>query len=936
MSFSAYSYENPYGLTQTSFWNEIKRYPHLCSSSVMARSLSLLYHNSLESIICPINDIVDMAYPNWEKDIRLELAQYSAISSAFAEWHKERGPTSDTLYSALKHNQKKFIDALRRFIELDVDIGSLHKDSSNEEQQLFIDVLTRCVSNSDEGLKCFHFEDDFNRAQLPGYFVRQCEMDIEREKKTSDTRIEEQEHIIRGFEALKRQFLSAGIDSIVVHGIHQFKPMQLRFISRLDRIGVHVFFLFNYLPQYRTVYSTWDRLYRYFCSDIQHDRNSIQYSPKRKSTSHDLAISLGQILDGADMTHPAVRDNWIKTVESLRLLEFDNTTEFVGYVSRFFDQALHARPNNPISVMKEQIYSAGGNANDLLRINYPQSAGDRHFLHYPIGQFFVSLYRMWNQERSVVEFIPGNLRTCIASNVLNLPRSGRILDTFQHLEAYYEDITELDGFISRIEVLIQQNILMGASRINQRYRHHRNLAFYEPGTVSVEDLESLRSFMLTIQSLSIHLFKTNQQMAIDFSEHFKKLETFIRANMSNIAETEERTLVESLLDRLTYSRSDIDISGSIDDLQNGLYFYLKQRDIESPDWIVRNFVQIEGDILRSAQQSTVKKDAPVYHFAGLSNRAMTQSADELLPWPLTDSFIRSAYSPNGLLFQVYYTALCDYQDFLRYAFFYGCYFNQCDLKISYIRNIEPELEEEPFGLLTVLGICTKKIEILSNTSPSKPSTFRPTTPADLSASPEGKMDFLLCPYKYYLDQVCSTGIVFDSPFMVRNYYVNLLVGKLWHQKALQRRRSVEASLDQDLRIIQDEYGTLYPFLQKEGDRFDLRLQAKNYILNHLMDAETMKRYDGHHMEIRMKFGKALFVSDKDAFHPYSHFESLITKDEDKRICSLHGIDGNQSTGLMEDTLSYLRNGEYRDSITGEWCRHCVHDWICMKPYIEQR
>ena len=43
---------------------------------------------------------------------------------------------------------------------------------------------------------------------------------------------------------------------VVIHGIHQFTPLQLRFITHLDKLDVEVIFIHNYVPEYKAVYSS--------------------------------------------------------------------------------------------------------------------------------------------------------------------------------------------------------------------------------------------------------------------------------------------------------------------------------------------------------------------------------------------------------------------------------------------------------------------------------------------------------------------------------------------------------------------------------------------------------------------------------------------------------------------------------------------------------
>lgn len=94
---------------------------------------------------------------------------------------------------------------------------------------------------------------------------------------------------------------------------------------------------------------------------------------------------------------------------------YDNISEFAVYVSDGFTVAeKEVYPEGKtrfgkrstrevLAQMDEVIYTANKEVDDLLQVYHPEYARKRHFLSYPIGQFFVALYALWgtqNQEKS--------------------------------------------------------------------------------------------------------------------------------------------------------------------------------------------------------------------------------------------------------------------------------------------------------------------------------------------------------------------------------------------------------------------------------------------------------------------------------------------------------------------------------------------------------
>ena len=156
--------------------------------------------------------------------------------------------------------------------------------------------------------------------------------------------------------------------------------------------------------KYSKIYDSWDYIYKHFSVPIHHDRNVTEYRPSVTITSgHALALALGEIVQGRMDRSDKKFTEWYKLYSKQKIIEFDNVTEYAGFVSRFFDKAVQKAEEqesvilafrtgesteNALRYMEELIYTANREVHDLLKIYYPNYAKDRHFLAYPIGQFF--------------------------------------------------------------------------------------------------------------------------------------------------------------------------------------------------------------------------------------------------------------------------------------------------------------------------------------------------------------------------------------------------------------------------------------------------------------------------------------------------------------------------------------------------------------------
>ena len=83
------------------------------------------------------------------------------------------------------------------------------------------------------------------------------------------------------------------------------------------------------------------------------------------------------------------------------------------------------------------------------------------------------------------------------------------------------------------------------------------------------------------------------------------------------------------------------------------YLTQEARPEKSAHWIVRNFEQIDGDILRSKLDAAGEK---CYHFACLSDADLNTVKVPEFPWPLDEAFFEVAQNPVDWKYQVYVNA----------------------------------------------------------------------------------------------------------------------------------------------------------------------------------------------------------------------------------------------------------------------------------------
>lgn len=953
MPFKIYTYEDPYKLEQADFWEEISALPHLCGARTLVNGLKSVLGDNIHGLICALDDFVEHedVYMQWTDNISLRVQQYSALSAVFKKM-LDKGIINKQFHMALTQNQNHFLEALRLFVELDIKASAIDGTKGNTEQRLFVRMLKRA-----ENSPLFRFPDTPNPEKLKQILINIADKEI------GDCRgpARERKRCERAAALTRKQPLT----SIVVHGVHQFSPVQLRLLLAIEKMGITVIFLFNYQKKYSRIYSSWNDIYSCFEVPIHHDTVVPEYQlPTLQNPSNALACALGELCEDRGAVGSALLKKWHKLYNSVQLIEFANITEYAHFVSNHFDAAIQRYSesrsvmdrgndvwNNAavLSHLEEQVYTANRDVHTLLKIYYPEYAKDRHFLSYPIGQFFSAIYRLWDYENGKIMFDIGAIKECLSSNILSAAPGEVLLRTFYNIEQLFETITTFDDFKREIaEAYVENYKKLEGMPASNAVSELRNLSIYNKYKVPQKDMFALIKAIEEINEIATYLFAINNSHEdyINFGRHFHNLEEFLKQRELALANEQERALITALqlrLDKIKPEKSTF--SGTFRDLKEGLHYYLKQKndDDQGVDWIVKNYEQIDGDILQSKSQFE-REQHKVYHFACVSDRDMNMTVNDQLPWPLTDEFIRLAYSPIDLQFQVYYTALGERSNFLRYALFYGLCYNRCDVRLSYVKQYGDETTE-PYALLSILGL-TAKAELVENVKKPHPFSIKVSQEEtkEIKYDRYQMMDMFLCPYRFFLDYVMEDAPVIQGDFLYQKYFENLLIEAVWKSMEGQICSNAEKYLDQTL---DREAAKLAPFFRfwKPTEIFDLKLRAKNYLLHDIIAGGTgtvVKPYKPNHMQIRKLFGAAKFVvdiSEVECKNPYTEFEKLAVRKDWKKEYSLHKLPSPDKQPLV-DTLcvgaeKYINQlgGNQKTAIPSDWCSYCVHKDTCMEPYL---
>lgn len=134
-----------------------------------------------------------------------------------------------------------------------------------------------------------------------------------------------------------------------------------------------------------------------------------------------------------------------------------------------------------------------------------------------------------------------------------------------------------------------------------------------------------------------------------------------------------------------------------------LYLVQETKPGKSANWIVKNYEQIDGDVLRTAKDNKTQ----IMHFACLTDEDIDAVKTREFSWPLNADFFEVAQNPVDWKYQVFVKARKEYKNFKRYALIYGLEFNKGKYKLSYVKR-DGDLEREPYYLLKILGVDKKR------------------------------------------------------------------------------------------------------------------------------------------------------------------------------------------------------------------------------------
>jgi hypothetical protein len=859
----------------------------------MVNGLSAVYKELDNGQLATVEELVEAVYPHW-LDTKTYIEQYTLLTNILDSVNLNISEQKwKSVKQSLKFNKSALLDSIRLLCEMGIDFREI-KIKKLTEEQCYLAAAYKKVIESDENDK-FKLQSIFSEKEIDKAIKTALEDKVRRGKK----RLKSLENVDCG--------------SIVIHGVHQFTPTILSVIEQVAKYK-RVILLFNYQEQYKEIYQTWLDVYSCFDINIKGQLNN-EFKPtsllQTSYTGNLLADALARFANGTYDT----RDPYL---EGISVLTFDNITEFSAYVAKIYEKAkneykaCHEKEGgSPLSYMEEQFYSANNDVNDILKVYFPEQFGERHFLSYPIGHFFVAVTNMWDSEHGGIKIQNlSDIAECLYSEALPEQRTGSLITTFNATKNYYSRKTDLEEIIELLIKLKKQKKKISSGTIDCAKQLQR-LNYFNVSEESIEELIEALTILKSITKLFYEDFENEEN---NFSHFYEKVREFVEQQVlpKKEAESEFQDIISRLLVRLEEAEK-LEETSSFDCLKETMFYYLKQEKMkgQSANWIVRDFQQIDGDVLKSS----VQNPELIYHFACVSDTDMNVKREEQFPWPLNLKFFEQAYEPLDWKYQVYIKSIREFKHFKRYALIYGLEFNRCNFKLSYVKNKNGK-ENELYYLLKLLGINTEENQQDSTNMGSADKVVVDFGINKQDFSPRDVFRRRICPYKFALETIIEGSVYYKDKFLQSKYFEILLFNRM--RKTVERQIAAEGLINRALEDESDKLRRYFRFLN-ESELLDIKANVKNSLKNQILQNGKLKKFpkvnpkDEEYMVIKEEFIYRQLKNDNNENTLQGKFDALS---EDEK-------DAYSSEGLQEE--------RYRPSVD-IWCQWCADREICLEYY----
>jgi hypothetical protein len=334
-------------------------------------------------------------------------------------------------------------------------------------------------------------------------------------------------------------------------------PLQWRIIEAFKKVCKNVYFLNNYDSDVSEAYKIWE---------VNHDYKDKQIF--NIPSIEDRTKKFSEVFLGGNKKFD---------ISGVNIIEFTNVFSFVKHID---------------DIKKENFYVITpdmGETNKIFDTYFPERDEKKRLLAYPVGQYLISLYEMWDQELQKVICLTDNIKKCISTGWAGRKIEGtsRALETFDKVAAYFIDCKTLQDWMNRIELLseVKKQVLplFETEHNGNRWPLVLGNPLMNIGAFSIseKELEEMVEIIGDIFEDVELLFSKKED--VDVAHHFNELLRVIDSKeLVGKARSEELLIVKQVIERIKNYSIDTE-KCSLNNLAEAMGFILSGEADEEPE-----------------------------------------------------------------------------------------------------------------------------------------------------------------------------------------------------------------------------------------------------------------------------------------------------------------------------------------------------------------
>lgn len=596
MAVKVVTYQDPTDIKQLSAYSD---HLHICATRNMFKGVLQRYQLKsfdIKAPIIPANIFISQMLGEWESS-ETKLEQFLHITKKLKQFK------STNLVRAFRRNQLEVLETIRTLEVLSIRPDDLPKEHLTEKENLLIKIWDELRTSHSSFKNLEKILSNFK------YFWRLKKRDIiynafqemysDREKESIKNNIE-------------KKYVAESEETIVLHGFYFLTPVQQKIFQLLKEAGMNIVFMNLYVPEYPNTFG--------FIKKFINEQNGWVDIDDEKGESSCLFLkhtAQKLLLD----FEGKVDDNNLQDQE-VKLCKFDTFYELVNRIERDGDKDVtYLAPN-------------ANSLNERLQDYFPEKYQHRrHFLSYPVGQFFYQLHRMWDGQRGTYVIDENGLFECFSSGWIYDEKEKKnardytgILD---ELLPYFKGCVTKDDWLNRLNQLqqIYEEVLRPFEKEgDNRYQKMMRSPFSRFSYFSVHksDMLQVGSFIKQVFHMAEYLFGSGKE-SITLHEYFDKLKELMQKNEPylQLERKEEIELLNKIKTKLRVKPSEEEFL--VDDMCYAIQLYLSGKLEREEDEMIKPFIEIDGEAFKENRYT---------HVTGLDEDSLPYSEFKL-PWPLS-------------------------------------------------------------------------------------------------------------------------------------------------------------------------------------------------------------------------------------------------------------------------------------------------------------